>query len=147
MFLDQIKQDLKDAQKLRNAEQVSILRFVLAAIVNKQKDKQNMELTDSEVLEVIKQEAKKVKDAIEGFEKGDRQEQADMEKKQLCFIEKYLPAQLSEEEVREIVGNVIKEEGIQNMQGIGLLMKKVMEKIKGQADGKMINQIARELLQ
>ena len=102
---------------------------------------------DEEIVEVIKQEAKKIKDAIEGFEKGGRLEQAEEERKQLSFIEKYLPEQMSEEEVRKIVTEVIEENKIEDMKGIGVVMKEVMAKTKGEADGKLINQIAREILQ
>lgn len=147
MFLNQIKEDLKEAQKAGIKEQVSVLRLVLASIVNKQKDKFNEELNDEEIVEVIKQEAKKIKDAIEGFEKGGRLEQAEEERKQLSFIEKYLPEQMSEEEVRKIVTEVIEENKIEDMKGIGVVMKEVMAKTKGEADGKLINQIAREILQ
>ena len=91
-------------------------------------------------------EAKKVKDSIEQYEKGGRSELADREKKQLAVIEKYLPEQAGEEEVRKVVQKVIDDTGASNMSQMGMVMGASMKELQGKADGKVVSEVVKELL-
>lgn len=161
MIVDQIKKDLIGFQKEKRSTEVSSLRMLLSSIVNKEKDKRlklsqefsseeelslKSKLTEEEVLEVISAEAKKRKDAIEDYKKANRVDLIENETLELKTLQKYLPEEMSEEEIREIVKKVIEEQKITDMKGIGILMKEVLQKTKGLADGKKINNIAKELL-
>ncbi len=160
MIIDQIKKDLISFQKEKRSTEVSSLRMLLSSIVNKEKDKRlklssdfsseeldlKSKLTEEEVLEAIFAEAKKRKDAIEEYKKADRNDLIEGESLELKTLQKYLPEEMGEEEIRKIVKEVIEEQKITDMKGIGILMKEVIQKTKGLADGKKINSIARELL-
>jgi len=160
MLIAQIKQDLISYQKEGRPEAVSSLRMVLSSIINKEKDKRlklsseysdselelKSKLTEEEVIGVISGEAKKRKDAMFEFEKAGRLDLKEKEEKELKILQKYLPEELSEEEIEKIVKQVIEDRGIKDMKEIGTLMKEVIEKTKGRADGKKINNIARKLL-
>ncbi|HOI59761.1 MAG TPA: GatB/YqeY domain-containing protein [Candidatus Pacearchaeota archaeon] len=160
MIVDQIKKDLISFQKEKRQEEVSSLRMLLSSIVNKEKDKRlklssqylgeeldlKSKLTDEEVLEVISSEAKKRKDAINEFKKAERIDLLQKEEIELKTLQKYLPPEMEEDEIREIVKKVIEEQKITDMKGIGILMKEVLKRTKGLADGKKINNIAKELL-
>ena len=160
MIVDQIKKDLINFQKEKRQEEVSSLRMLLSSIVNKEKDKRlklssqylgeeldlKSKLTDEEVLEVISSEAKKRKDAINEFKKAERIDLLQKEEIELKTLQKYLPPEMEEDEIREIVKKVIEEQKITDMKGIGILMKEVLKRTKGLADGKKINNIAKELL-
>ena len=103
-------------------------------------------LTDEEVLEVITSEAKKRKDSIEQFTAGDRPEMAEQEKKELEMIQKYLPEEMREEEVKKIVEKVISEMGEVLPSQFGQVMGKVMAESKGQADGTVVSKLVKETL-
>lgn len=160
MIVDQIKKDLISFQKEKRQEEVSSLRMLLSSIVNKEKDKRlklssqylgeeldlKSKLTDEEVLEVISSEAKKRKDAINEFKKAERIDLLQKEEIELKTLQKYLPPEMEEDEIREIVKKVIEEQKITDMKGIGILMKEVLKRTKGLVDGKKVNSIAKELL-
>lgn len=160
MIIDQIKKDLISFQKEKRSTEVSSLRMLLSSIVNKEKDKRlklpsdcseeelilKSKLTEEEILEVISAEAKKRKDAIEEYKKGGRDDLIENESLELQTLQKYLPPEMGEEKIRNIVKKVIEEQKITDMKGIGIIMKEVLQKTKGMADGKKINNIAKELL-
>lgn len=146
MLIDQIKKDLIEYQKQVKAEEVSALRLLIAGLINAKKEKMNQDLTDEEVLKVVKSEVKKRKDSIESYRKGGREELAQKEEKELNVLGKYLPEELSREEIKEIVQKVILEKEISDIKSIGILMKEVISRTNGLADGRVINQIAKELL-
>ncbi len=103
-------------------------------------------LTDEEIIDVISCEAKKRKEAILEYEKGKRQELAEKEKKELGILEKYLPEQLSEEEIRKLVEEAIKKTNAREPKEMGRVMAELMPKIKGRADGRVANRIVKEFL-
>ncbi|MDD4358488.1 MAG: GatB/YqeY domain-containing protein [Candidatus Pacebacteria bacterium] len=160
MLISQIKQDLINYQKERRLEEVSSLRMLLSSIVMKEKDKRlklsslysgeelelKSKLDDEEILEVVFSEAKKIKDAISEFEKAGRQDLKEKEEKELKTLQKYLPEEMGEEEIRGIIKEIIEKKGISDMKGIGIIMKEAIERTRGRAQGKKINEIARELL-
>lgn len=160
MLIDQIKKDLINFQKEKRPVEVSSLRMLLSSIVNKEKQKRlklssnysseeldlKSKLEDQEILEVIFSEAKKRKDAIEEFKKAQRQDLVEKEERELSTLQKYLPEELGEEEIKKIVKEIIEEKKIIDMKQIGLVMKEALIRTKGLADGKKINTIAKELL-
>ena len=104
------------------------------------------ELIDEEIIEVIFSEIKKRKEAISGFEKGEREDLIKKEKAEIEVLERYLPGQLSEEELRKLVKETIKAVGAQEIKDMGKVMTEVMPKIKGKADGGVVSKIVKELL-
>lgn len=142
---ERLDNDLKKALKAGEKEKVTVLRGLKSEIKYKRIDK-GEDLTDADVIGVLSSSAKKVKDSIEQFEKGGREDLVAKEKFGLAIIQDYLPEQLSEEKVRELVAEAIAETGADSPQKIGLVMKAVMPKLKGQADGKLVNRLAMEIL-
>ncbi|OGY64214.1 MAG: hypothetical protein A3I89_02330 [Candidatus Harrisonbacteria bacterium RIFCSPLOWO2_02_FULL_41_11] len=145
MLQEKLNQDLKNAMKSGDTGKLSVLRMVSASLHNKQIEKgKDAVLSDDEVIEVLRREAKKRKESIEAFEKGGRPELADKEKTELVLIEAYLPKQMSREEVVVAVEKVLA--GLADKSNQGLVMKAVMGELKGKADGKMISEVVKEKL-
>lgn len=150
---EKIQSELNSALKANNSLAVSVFRQLLAAFLNKEKEKRfkNKEekealLTDEEALEVIASEAKKRKESIVEFEKGSRQDLADREKEELAILSVYLPKQMTEEEVRKLVKEAIEKTGASEIKDMGKVMQELMPQIKGKADGSLVGQIVKELL-
>lgn len=148
---DKIKQELNQAIKEKNEVVRSTLRMLLAVVINKEKEKsykvsKETSLTDEEIIDIISSEAKKRRDSISEFEKGDRQDLADKEKKELEILQKYLPEQLSEEEVKVLVEEAIKETGVSDIKDMGKVMGVLMPKVKGKVDGNLVSKIVKDLL-
>lgn len=143
---EKISEELKTAFKAGNAELTGLLRLLVSQIKSKEKEKfgsQEGSLTDEEVLDVLKKEAKKRKEAIIIFEQGNRKDLADKERKELSMMEKYLPAELSKEDVRKVAKEVI----ASGITDFGKAMKETMARLKGQADGKVVSEVIKEELQ
>jgi len=158
---EKINQDLKKAFVGKEELTVSVLRMLNSAIHNKEiekrtklskqekdieKLKESSQLIEEEVIEVISSEAKKRKDAIIEFAKGGRQDLADKETKELAILKKYLPEQMSEEQIREIVQKAIAETGAAGPKDTGKVMSALMPKLKGKAEGGIVSKIVNELL-
>lgn len=143
---DRVSEDCKTALKAGDKLRLSTLRMLLSEIKNAEIAKRG-ELTDEEEQQVASREARKRKEAIEEFAKGGRQDLVDKETFELGVLEAYLPEQMGEEEVRGIVTSTIEEVGATSPGDLGKVMSAVMPKVKGKADGKMINQLVREMLQ
>lgn len=156
---EKIQTDIKRAMQEKNAAKVSVLRMVMAAVFNKEKEKRNKlsksgeepskldelsQLTDDEVTEVISSEAKKRKESIEQYTKGDRQDLAEKEEQELELLSEYMPEQIPEDEVRKIVKQKIEELGISGLQETGKLMGAIMPQLKGRVDGKVVSKIVQE---
>lgn len=148
MLKQQLQDQLTDAMKKQNELQKSVLRMLLSAITyyEIQKGGAGYEATDEDVLLVIDKQVKQRKDSIEQFEKAGRQELADKEKEEMALLEKYLPEQLSEDDVRSIVTETIASLGSVSMSDMGRVMGAVMPKLKGKADGNLVGKIVRESL-
>lgn len=163
MLSEQIKQDLIASQKEKNEKAVSCLRMLKAAITNKEIEKRlklvesnstlteeelgtQSRLTEEEILEVISLEVKKRRDSIVSFEKGGRPDLVEGEKIELDILKKYMPAEMTEEEIRALVKGVIEKVGAKDIKDIGLVMKEVVPQTKGKSDGNLVGQIVRELL-
>lgn len=124
---------------------LSTLRMLKAAIINKEKDKKE-ELGEEEIISVIQSEAKKRKDAIAQFQKANRQDLVEKEEAELALLQKYLPTELPEQELVDIIKNVIQEVEAVGRQDMGRVMKSVMEKVKGRADGAKVSALVKKAL-
>ncbi len=142
----QVDADLKAALKARDKAQTSCLRLIRSALNNKAKELRR-ELSQDEELQVLGTLAKQRRDSIEQFTKGGRQDLADQEKAELAVIERYLPAQLDEAAIGAVLDQVFAELQPQGMKDMGRVMKAAMGRLRGQADGKLVNQLVRQRLQ
>lgn len=141
-----IMDDVKAAMKNKEADRLSAIRFLQSAIKNKEIDLRPKEITDEDIMSVIKKSAKQRKDSIEQYEKAGRQDLVDKEKFELSVIEQYLPEQMSEEQVSGIVDEVVTALGASTMKDMGAVMKEVQAKTAGAADGKMVSQLVKAKL-
>ena len=146
---EQIEGDLKAALKSGDKERAGVLRFLISSIKNYQieiKAKNEPYLKDDEIIAVVRRQVKQRKDSIAEYQKGGREDLAEKEEKELTILEKYLPAGISEEKIREIVKAKISELGITDKSGFGKLMGAVMQELKGEADGDAVKKVVEEEL-
>ena len=144
MIEERIEKELKTAMKEKNEIMTSCLRLLRSDIHNLSIKKG--ELKEEDIIKVIQKQVRQHKDSIEQFINGKRDDLAEKEKKELAILETLLPKQLPQEELRKIIEDVIKEAGAQTKKDMGRVIKEVMSKVKGQADGKVVSQIVSELL-
>ncbi|MCQ3931520.1 MAG: GatB/YqeY domain-containing protein [Chloroflexi bacterium] len=141
----QINDDLKKAMMEKDAVRRDAIRIIQAAIKQVEVDSRK-ELDDAAVQDVLQAEAKKRREAITNFEQAGRTESADSERFELTLIETYLPKQLTREEIEAEVKAAIAQTGVTSSKEMGKLMGVLMPKVKGRADGKLVNEIVRTLL-
>lgn len=145
-----IHKEYAEALKARNMSVVETLRLLLAALKNREIEKKgkvgNPELTEEEVIEVTTREVKKRREAIELYTKGNRNDLVEKEQKELVIIEKFLPPQMDESEVRGIIQKQIEAMGNPPASDFGKVMGIVMKDLKGKADGMVVTKIIKELL-
>jgi uncharacterized protein YqeY len=146
MISDQIDQDIKEALKAKDAPRVSILRFLKAALHNMEISKKVDKLEDADTLQVISKLIKQHHESIEGFKKGKREDLVAKETRELEILKQYTPPEADREEIMMWVRAVVQETGAQGIQDLGKVMKGVMSKAQGRADGKVINEVVREVL-
>lgn len=144
-LLQKLDDDLKRALKASDSLKVSVLRLTKAALKNKQIDKRE-ELSDDEILSVISTLSKQRRESIELFSKGEREDLAEKERQELAILRSYLPKQLTPEELDAIIAEAIKESSAGGLKEIGKVMRLVMQRVKDAADGKIVNQRVKELL-
>lgn len=142
----QLTDDLRAAMKKGDATFISTLRLVATAVHNKEIEKRLKDLDDEGVLAVLSTEAKKRKDAIAGYEKGGRKKLAEKEAAEFVILQRYLPAQLSEDDIRTAVEVAIAKVGATSPKDMGKVMGTIMKKLKGQADGNTVRRIVGEAL-
>jgi uncharacterized protein len=144
----QLQEELKRSMLAKDALKTSTLRMLLSALNYAEINKggANYEATDADVMAVIQKEAKQRRDSIEAFESGGRQEMADKEKQELQILQVYLPKQMTEEEIRKLVDEAVSQSGATGMQDIGKVMGSLIPKVKGNADGNLVNKVVREKL-
>jgi uncharacterized protein YqeY len=143
----QIDADLKQAMLARQADKLSVLRMLKSSVKYAALEKgADAVPSDTDVLAVIRKEVKKREDSIASFTQANRTELADKEKAELEFLRAYLPAQMSQDKIEELVAQVIAETGATTKAQMGLVMKAAQAKAAGQADGKTLSQIVQRLL-
>ena len=145
---EQLVNDMKEAMKSGDSVKVSTIRMLKAAIKNKEIEKggTSYKLSDKETLEVIVTAIKQRKDSIEQFTKGHRLDLAEKEKKELGILQAYMPPQMSDEDVKAEVKKAIAETSASSQKDMGKVMKVLMPRIAGRADGAVVNRIVRELI-
>ena len=141
IIFNDMKKALKENEKLK----LSTLRLIRAAIKNAEISKKD-KLTEDEVIGIVSSNLKKLEESLDMFTKGQRPELAEKAKKEIEIVKKYLPEQLSEEEVEKIVKETIAKFGFKGLQDIGPAMREIIPQLKGKADGKMVNKMVRDLL-
>ena len=144
---DRLTEDMKLAMKEKEAGKfrLSVIRMVRASIKNVEIDRKK-ELADDEVLDIIAKEVKLRRDAAEEFSRGNRQDLADNVQREAAILMDYLPAQLSEAEIRALVSAAVTQVGAASVKDMGKVMAVLMPQTKGRADGKLVNLIVKELL-
>lgn len=147
---DRLQSDLTDSIKARDDIRSGTIRMVLAAVSTEEvSGKQARELTDEDIVTVLGREAKKRREASQAYDDAGRAELADKERAELAVIEGYLPAQMSEEEVRAIVDAAVTEVaagGVEGGAAMGAVMKIVQPKVKGRADGSQVASMVKSAL-
>ena len=146
MLNEKIDLDLKNAMKAKNEVVVGTLRMVKAAIKNKEIDKKVKSLQEPEIVEVIQKQIKQRRDSIADFEKANRQDLVQKEKAELQVLQGYLPQQLTEEELKNLVAKAIHASGAKSKADMGIVMKELMSQVTGRADGKQVSQLVQSLL-
>lgn len=142
---ERIMNDLKKAMKERNEVKVRTLRMVIASIKNWEVEN-TKEIDDDGMITVLTKEAKRRKEAIEEYRKAGREDLMRAEEEELKIIESYLPERMSEEEIKELVLKTIEEVKATSPKDLGKVMKVIMPKVKGRADGKLVNEMVRKIL-
>lgn len=137
--------DLKDAMKQKQVLRKSVITMLRAAVKQIEVDERR-ELTDDEVIDVVVTQVKQKRSVIDEFLKGDREDLANEAKAEIAVLEKYLPEQLSMDDLKAIIADVISEVGATTMKDMGKVMGMVNPKIKGKADGKTVSQIVKDYL-
>jgi uncharacterized protein YqeY len=143
---DKITEDMKKALVAGDKVKLSVTRLLKSEIRYKEIEK-GSELSDEEVISVLSSSIKRHRDSIEQFEKGGREDLAASEKAELEIIWQYMPKQLEEEELSQIVDSAIEETGVLSFPDLGRVMKIVMPKVKGRADGTKVRELVSSKLQ
>ena len=143
---EQLTADMKEAMKNKEKERLAVIRMVRGAIRQQEIDGQK-ELGEEYVIAVISKEVKMRRYSIEEFQKGGREDLVEKTQAEIDVLLPYLPAQLSEDEVRELVKAAVEQTGAATPKDMGKVMGVLMPKVKGRADGKMVNTIVKSFLQ
>ena len=141
----ELQNALKEAMRNKDSQRRDTLRLVTSVIKQEEVDSRS-ELDADAVMKILQKEAKKRRESIDELQKAGRDEQVEAEQFELNVIEEFLPKQLSQDELRPIVQDAIDKVGATSMQDMGNIMKVVMPKVQGRADGRAVNQVVRELL-
>lgn len=139
-LMDDYKASIKDKDRTKK----NTIMMIRAAIKQKEVD-ERVEILDTDIIEIISKQLKEKRMAIEEFNKGNRQDLVDLTNTEIEILLHYLPKQLSEEEIEKIVRETIEEINARSMKDIGIIMKSVMPKVKGKADGRMVNEAVKKI--
>ena len=142
---DELLQDLKEAMKNKDTLRKDTITMLRAAILQVEKDSQKT-LTDDEICAIVAKEAKKRKESVKEYEDAGRQDIADSLKQEVEILSKYLPEQLSQEEIVKLVEDAVKESGAASPRDMGKVMSILRPKTAGKADGKLVSDIVKEKL-
>lgn len=138
-------EDYNAAMRAGDARRKETLRLLRAAVKSAEIDKR-APLTDEEVWAVLLRQAKQRRDSIEQFKLGGRADLVEQEEAELAIIEEYLPKPLSRAEIEELARAIIAELGVSGMGSLGQVMSRLMPRVKGRADGKLVNEVVRSVL-
>lgn len=141
-----IEADFIAAMKARDAQKVSALRLLKAAIANDKIQKKKALLDDVEIQSLVQKQIKQRQESFEAFQKGGRPDLAQREEKEMDILAAYLPEQLSDDQIKKLAQAIIHTTGAKSLSDIGKVMKELMPQIKGKADGRRVNEILAALL-
>ena len=144
-IIDEIQHDLHEAMKKKEKEKINTLRNIVGTLKYKVIEK-GEGITEQEEIKVIQSLAKQRKDSIEMYKKGERSDLVEIESTELLIISEYLPQAMSEEEVKSLVKDSVEESGAQSIADLGKIMPIIMKKGAGRVNGKLAQQILREIL-
>ncbi|MGE7764468.1 GatB/YqeY domain-containing protein [Peribacillus sp. NPDC096540] len=144
-LLERLNNDMKQAMKNKEKDKLSVIRMLKASIQNEAL-KLRQDLTDDEELTVLSRELKQRKDSLQEFENAGRSDLVDKVRTELVYVEAYMPEQLSEEEISKIVKQTIEEVNATSKADMGRVMGALMPKVKGKADGSLVNKLVQQHL-
>lgn len=145
-LLERLNNDMKQAMRNKEKDRLTTIRMVKASLQNEAIKQGKQELSEEEELTVLSREVKQRKDSLQEFEKAGRQDLVEKIQTELKHVEVYMPQQLSEEEVTEIVKEAIAESGAASKADMGRVMAVLMPKVKGKADGSLVNKLVQQHL-
>jgi uncharacterized protein YqeY len=145
-LVERFNEDLKEAMKASKALKVSVLRMAKAAAKNRQIEK-GRDLTDEEIVDVLSSMVKQRRDSVEQYAKAGRMDLATKEEEEITILQTYMPEQLGADDLDRIIRDAIAESSAAGPQDMGKVMRVLMPKVKGLADGKFVNQRVKELLE
>lgn len=146
---DQVSEDIKTAMKSKDKVRLETVRSIKKVLIEKEstiRGQGQETLTEAQELEILMQVAKQRRDSIEQYQKAGREDLAEQEKAELAIIEEYLPKQLNDEEVSVIIDEIITEVGASSAKDMGKVMGQAMQRLKGQADGKKVQELVKTKL-
>ncbi len=144
-LLERLNTDMKQAMKNKEKDKLSVIRMIKASLQH-EAIKVGHELTEEEELTVLSREVKQRKDSLHEFDKAGREDLVEKVRTELQYVELYMPKQLTEEEVSEIVKQAISETGASTKAEMGKVMSIIMPKLKGKADGSLVNKLVQQHL-
>jgi uncharacterized protein len=145
-LLDRLNDDMKQAMKNREKDKLSVLRMLKAALQNEAIKLGKSELSEDEELTVLSRELKQRKDSLQEFENAGRADLVEKTKAEIEVVQSYMPKPLTEEELLEIVKQTIAEVGASSKADMGKVMGAIMPKVKGKADGSLVNKLVQQQL-
>ena len=145
MLKEKLMDDLKESMKNKDAIRKNTIQMVRAAILQIEKDK-GIEVEDDKILEIISKEVKSKKDVLKDFERAERQDLIDQTNQEISVLQEYLPKQLSREEIKSELEKIIAEIGATSMKDMGAIRKEAKAKMGASAEGKIINEVAKEIM-
>ncbi len=145
MLKEKLMDDLKESMKNKDVIRKNTIQMVRAAILQIEKDK-GIEVEDDKILEIISKEVKSKKDVLKDFERAERQDLIDQTNQEISVLQEYLPKQLSREEIKSELEKIIAKIGATSMKDMGAIMKEAKAKMGASAEGKIINEVAKEIM-
>ncbi|HAA84842.1 MAG TPA: glutamyl-tRNA amidotransferase [Kosmotogaceae bacterium] len=146
---DKIQLDLREAMKARDQFKAGVLKMLVSAVkyyLASSEEARKAELTDQKVIEIVKKQVKQREESVAAYEEANRPDLADKEREEARILHTYLPAMLSEEEIERMASSIIEETNASGPQDMGRVMKELMERAAGRADGKVASRKVTELL-
>ena len=145
MLKEKLMEDLKNSMKNKDEIRKNTVQMVRAGILQIEKDK-GIQVEDNQILDIIAKEVKTKRDALKDFERAEREDLINQTNREIEILQEYLPKQLSREEIKTELEVIIKEIGATTMKDMGLIVKEAKAKMGASADGKTINEVAKEIL-
>ena len=145
MLKEKLMEDLKNSMKNKDEIRKNTVQMVRAAILQIEKDK-GIQVEDDKILEIIAKEVKSKKDALKDFEKANREDLINQTNTEITILQEYLPQQLSREEIKAELEKIISKLGATTMKEMGVIMKEAKAQMGASADGKTINEVAKEIM-